>query len=188
MLKALKVSEEELIQKCKKGDLKCLEKLYKHFYGYAMGVSLRYLSNREDALEVTNDAFIKIFASINTFNSENAFKPWLRRIVVNTAIDRRRKNLRYLEQTDLDEAAYIGSQAQAVENMGLEDLRKMINTLPEIQKVVFNMYEIDGYNHEEIGSMLNIPVSSSRVYLSRAKERLRKICNKQEEISYEQSV
>jgi len=188
MLKASKISEEELIQKCKKGEMKYLEKLYKHFYSYAMGVSLRYLSNREDALEVVNDAFIKIFSAINTFNADNAFKPWLRRIVVNTAIDRRRKNLRYLEQADLEEAVYIGSPAQVIDNMGLEDLRKMINALPEIQKMVFNLYEIDGYNHEEIGSMLSIPVSSSRVYLSRAKEKLRKICNQQEEVNYEQSV
>jgi len=188
MLKALKISEEELIQKCKKGDLKYLEKLYKHFYGYAMGVSLRYLSDREDALEVVNDAFIKVFGSINTFNSENTFKPWLRRIVVNTAIERQRKNLRYLEQADLEEADYIDSPAQALENMGLEDLRRMINELPEIHRMVFNLYEVDGYNHEEIGSMLSIPVSSSRVYLSRAKEKLRKILNKQQETSYEQSV
>ncbi len=69
MPKILGISEEELIQKCKKGEMKYFEKLYKHFYGYAIGVGLRYLPDREDALEVANDAFIKVFASINSFNS-----------------------------------------------------------------------------------------------------------------------
>ena len=187
MPKTLNISEEELIQKCKKGDLKHLEKMYKHYYGYAMGVGLRYLSNRDDALEVVNDAFIKVFGSINSFNSENPFKPWLRRIVVNTAIDRRRKNLRYLEQVDIDEAISVGKQAQAIDDMGVEEIRILINNLPEIQRMIFNLYEIDGYNHEEIGAMLNMPESSSRVYLSRAKDKLRKAWNKQE-TSYEQSV
>lgn len=187
MPKVLNISEEELIQRCKKGDLKYLEKMYKHFYGYAMGVGLRYLSNRDDALEVVNDAFIKVFGSINSFNPENPFKPWLRRIVVNTAIDRRRKNLRYLEQVDIEEAVYVGKQAQVIEDMGVEDIRTLINTLPEIQRTIFNLYEIDGYSHEEIGTMLNMPESSSRVYLSRAKDKLRKAWNKQE-TSYEQSV
>ena len=164
-----------------------MEKLYKHFYGYAMGVGLRYLSNRDDALEVVNDAFIKVFGSISSFNSENPFKPWLRRIVVNTAIDRRRKNLRYLEQVDIDEAISVGRQAQVIEDMGMEEIRIMISNLPEIQQMIFNLYEIDGYNHEEIGTMLGIPESSSRVYLSRAKDKLRKAWNKQE-TSYEQSV
>ena len=188
MPKILGISEEELIQKCKKGDMKYFERLYKHFYGYAMGVSLRYLPDRDDALEVVNDAFIKVFASIETFNSENNFKPWLRRIVVNTAIDCRRKNLKYLDNVDIEEAYTVGMQAQVIDDLGVEDIRKMLDTLPEMHRAVFNMYEIDGYSHEEIGSMVGIPESSSRVYLSRAKEKLRKLWTKQQEIGYEQSV
>ena len=187
MPKILGISEEELIRKCKKGDLKYLEKLYKHYYGYAMGVGLRYLSNRDDALEVVNDAFIKVFGSISSFNSENPFKPWLRRIVVNTAIDRRRKNLRYLEQADIEEATFVSREAQVIEEMGVQEIKALINSLPEMQQMIFNLYEIDGYNHEEIGGMLGIPESSSRVYLSRAKDKLRKAWTKQES-RYEQSV
>lgn len=107
---------------------------------------------------------------------------------MNTAIDCQRKNLKYLDQVDIEEAHYIGQKAQALDDLVAEDIRLMLNTLPEMHRVIFNMYEIDGYSHEEIGSMLNIPESSSRVYLSRAKEKLRKLWNKQQEISYEQSV
>ena len=153
-----------------------------------MGVSLRYLTDREDALEVVNDSFIKVFDAINSFNSENSFKPWLRRIVVNTAIDRRRKNLRYLEQIDIDAAVSIGNQAQVIEELNAEHIRKMLDYLPEAQKIIFNLYEIDGYNHDEISSMTGIPASSCRVYLSRAKEKLRKIWDNQYQTKYEQSV
>lgn len=187
MLKRENISEEELIRKCKKGDLKYLEKLYKHFYSYAMGVGLRYLSDREDALEVVNDSFIKVFGSLASFNPENPFKPWLRKIVVNTAIDRRRKNLRSLELVDLEEATYIGRPAHIIEQMGADDIRMLLNTLPEIQRVIFNLYEIDGYSHEEISDIVGIPESTARVYLSRAKEKLRKALNKQQN-TYEQSV
>ncbi len=184
MSKLSGISEDELIQKCKKGDLKYLEKLYKHFYGYAMSIGLRYLSDRDDALEVVNDAFIKVFDSINSFKSENAFKPWLRRIVVNTAIDRRRKNLKYLNQVDIEEAIYVGEPAKIIDELGVEDIRLLLDKLPDIQRMIFNLYEIDGYNHEEIGTMLNISISSSRVYLSRAKEKLRAGLNRQQEKGY----
>lgn len=154
--------------------MKFQEKLYKHFYGYAMGVGLRYLADRDDVLEVVNDSFIKVFKAIQFFNEAQPFKAWLRRIIVNTAIDHRRKNLKFMNQVDIDEAGYIGKTAEAVDNLSVKDILALLEGLPEIQRVVFNLYEIDGYSHDEIGNMLGIPVSSSRVYLSRAKEKLRK--------------
>lgn len=175
------ISEQELIQRCKSGELKFQEKLYKHFYGYAMGVGLRYLADKDDVLEVVNDSFIKVFKAIQFFNETQPFKAWLRRIVVNTAIDHRRKNLKYMNQVDIDEAGYIGKAAEAVENLTVKDILRLMDHLPEIQRLVFNLYEIDGYSHDEIGGMLSIPVSSSRVYLSRAKEKLRKYWNQQED-------
>ncbi|WP_207532233.1 RNA polymerase sigma factor [Desertivirga arenae] len=187
MFKKAPLSEAELVQKCKAGELKYQEKLYKHFYGYAMGVSLRYLNERDDALEVVNDSFIKVFKAIQFYNETQPFKAWLRRIVVNTAIDLRRKNLKFQNNVDIEEAVYVGRQAEAVEQLSAKDILKLLEALPEVQKTVFNLYEIDGYSHDEIGDMLNIPVSTSRVYLSRAKEKLRNYLNQQEK-SYARSV
>lgn len=175
------VSETDLIQKCKKGDLKYQERLYKCFYSYAMGVGLRYLSNRDDALEAVNDAFIKVFGAISNFNETLPFKPWLRKIVVNTAIDRRRKDLKYLEQVDIEGADYIMIPSYAVEKLNAQHILKLMNELPDMQRMVFNLYEIDGYSHDEIGSMMNIAASSSRVYLSRAKEKLKQAWTKEQE-------
>lgn len=180
MQKTPGISEEELIQKCKSGELKFQEKLYKHFYGYAMGVGLRYLPDKDDVLEVVNDSFIKVFRAIEFFNETQPFKAWLRRIVVNTAIDHRRKNLKYMNQVDIEEAVYVGRAADAIDSLSVKDILKLLDELPEVQRMVFNLYEIDGYNHDEIGSMLGIPVSSSRVYLSRAKEKLRRYWTQQE--------
>jgi RNA polymerase sigma factor (sigma-70 family) len=170
-----RITEEEIISQCKTGSLKHQEMLYKLFYGYAMGISLRYSLNRDDALEAVNDAFIKVFNAIHSYNIDKPFKAWLRTIVVNTAIDRRRKDLKFQLNVELENAAPITSNMGAVDNLNVQDILKLMKELPAIQLTIFNLYEIDGYNHDEIANMLSIPVSSSRVYLSRAKERLRKM-------------
>src|ERR1700748_1754918 len=169
------VAEDELIRQCKTGSLKYQELLYKQFYGYAMGVGLRYCINRDDALEVVNDAFIKVFNSIKNYNSERPFKAWLRTIIVNTAIDRRRKDMKLQLNVELENAGPIISHVNAIDHLNAQDILGLMKELPAIQLTIFNLYEIDGYNHDEIAVMLNIPASSSRVYLSRAKERMRKI-------------
>jgi RNA polymerase sigma factor (sigma-70 family) len=167
-------AEYELIQHCKKGAIKYQEQLYKQFYGYAMGIGLRYCDNRDDALEVVNDSFIKVFNTIQSYNADRSFKAWLRRIIINTSIDRRRKDLKYQLHTDMEHAGHIGHNHTAIDQLNAKDILKLMDELPALQRSIFNMYEIDGYNHDEIAEMLNIPSSSSRVYLSRAKERLRK--------------
>lgn len=166
------IAEDELVGLCKTGSLKHQEMLYKHFYGYAMGISLRYSLNREDALEAVNDAFIKVFNAIKNYSSDKPFKAWLRTILVNTAIDRRRKELKFLSHTDIEDTGIVIS-VPATDNLALQDILTLMSGLPPLQLTIFNLYEIDGYSHEEISQMLNIPESSSRVYLSRAKEKLR---------------
>jgi RNA polymerase sigma factor (sigma-70 family) len=167
-------AEVILIQHCQKGSSKYQEQLYKQFYGYAMGIALRYCASRDDSLEVVNDSFIKVFNTIHTYNPDRSFKAWIRRIIINTSIDRRRKDLKYQLHTDMEHASHIGHNQTAVQLLNAKDILKMMEHLPTVQRAIFNLYEIDGYNHDEIGEMLNIPASSSRVYLSRAKEKLRK--------------
>jgi len=170
-----RIAEDELIKQCKAGSLRHQELLYKQFYGYAMGVGLRYSINRDDALEVVNDAFIKVFNSIRNYDITKPFKAWLRTIIVNTAIDRRRKDLKLQLNIELDQAETLSVNVQAIANLNAQDILNLMKELPAIQLSIFNLYEIDGYTHEEIAVMLDIPASSSRVYLSRAKEKLRKM-------------
>ncbi|MBC8053242.1 MAG: RNA polymerase sigma factor [Sphingobacteriaceae bacterium] len=187
MQKTIGISELDLIKGCKSGDLKAQELLYKQFYGYAMGVALRYLSNRDDAMEVVNDSFIKAFKGIRFFNDNQPFRAWLRRIIVNTSIDCHRKNSKHKEQLDIEYAANEGKAAEILESLTAKDILNLLNALPDIHRMVFNLYEMDGYSHDEIAEMLTIPASSSRVYLSRAKERLR-VFLKQQETDYERTI
>lgn len=169
------VAETELISQCRKGSLKHQEMLYKHFYGFTMGIALRYCLNRDDAMEVVNDGFIKIFNTINYYDVNKPFKAWLRTIVVNTAIDRRRKELKHQLNMEIDDAPPISANTFIIEAMHAQDILKLMDSLPGIQRTVFNLYEIDGYSHEEIANMMAIPASTSRVYLTRAKDKLRKL-------------
>lgn len=169
------VAESDLIGQCKQGSLKHQEMLYKHYYGFAMGVALRYCLSRDHALEAVNDGFIKVFNGINAYHTDRPFKAWLRTIMVNTSIDSRRRELKHQLTADIDEVPPMAAGAFIVESLNAQDILKLLDDLPAIQRTIFNMYEIDGYSHDEISVQLNIPTSSSRVYLTRAKEKLRKL-------------
>jgi RNA polymerase sigma factor (sigma-70 family) len=175
MLKPASIAESELIAQCKRGDLKSQEILYTKFYGFAMGMALRYSLSREDALEAVNDAFIKIFKTFDNYNPEKPFKAWLSTFVINTAIDKRRKELKYQLNIDAGEAVMVISTSDTIANLEVQDILNLLKLLPLIQATIFNLYEIDGYSHDEISKMLGIAASSSRVYLTRAKEKLRKL-------------
>lgn len=149
--------------------------LYKHFYGFAMGIALRYCLTRDDAMEAVNDGFIKVFKSIDSYQPDKPFKAWLRTIVVNTAIDSRRKEMKQWLNIELDNAAGISTGSTVIADLNARDIMLLLNKLPDIHRLVFNMYEVDGYSHDEIAGQLGIPTSSSRVYLTRAKEKLRKM-------------
>ena len=174
------IADDVLISQCKKGSLKHQEILYKRFYGYAMGISLRYSFNRDDAMEAVNDAFIKIFKAIGSYDVNKAFKAWLRTVIINTTIDRRRKDIKHQLNLELDDTLSVQTAHGIVAELNAGDILIMMNHLPAIQRTIFNLYEIDGYDHDEIADMLSIPASSSRVYLSRAKEKLRTIIKKED--------
>ncbi|MGZ3750491.1 MAG: RNA polymerase sigma factor, partial [Mucilaginibacter sp.] len=124
-----RIAEDELIRQCKSGSLKYQELLYKQFYGYAMGVGLRYCQNRDDALEVVNDAFIKAFNSMNSYDITKPFKAWLRTIVVNTSIDRRRKDLKLQLNIELDHALPITGNGNAIDNLNAQDILNLMKEL-----------------------------------------------------------
>lgn len=174
------ITEEDLIGQCKTGDLRWLEMLYKHFYGYAMGIGLRYCNNRDDAMEVVNDGFIKVFNTLDRYSDDKPFKAWLRRIIVNTAIDKHRKEKKHMWAEDLDAAGDLAHHTTVIEHMNARDILNMMDKLPQLHRTVFNLYEIDGYSHDDIADMLAISASSSRVYLSRGKEKLRELITKAE--------
>lgn len=166
---------EKIIEGCVRKIEKSQEMLYKKFFGYALSVAMIYTNHRSDAIEVVDDSFIKVFAEISRFDPSLPFKSWLRRIVINTAIDRCRKFNKH-QYSDESQAILIRDESASVESqLTAEDIIGLLNQLPPLHKLVFNLYEIEGYSHEEIAIQLNIPESSSRVYLTRAKKQLREL-------------
>ena len=170
---------EQIIDGCKNGNSKSQELLYKHFYGYAMTVSRLYTYSTEDAISILNDSFLKVFSAIkkNDFAEVSQFKFWLRRIVINTAIDSYRKNVKHFYQLDIDEAINIQSDENIIADLTVKDILKLLDQLPEYHRIVFNLYEIQGFSHQEIAKELDITESTSRVFLTRAKKKLRILIN-----------
>ncbi len=140
-----------------------------------MGISLSYSKDRALADEITNDSFMKFFGSIKKFDDFQSVKAWLRRITVNTAIDYFRKQKKFQNQTDVTEDPGVFHEMSALQDLAFQDIINLINQLQEDHKMVFNLYEIEGYSHKEIGEKLSLSESSSRVYLARAKTQLRKL-------------
>lgn len=171
---------EDALAGCLRNDNKSKEMVYKSFYGYLMGVTLRYVDDRNDAEELVNDSFIKVFKSIGQFNApkskeqlQKAFKGWIAKISSRTAIDflRGRKILLYVD--DITEEQQPLTDLSAIAQLNVQDIMKLLNRLPEAHKLIFNLYEIEGFSHEEISKTMKIPESSCRVYLTRAKSKLR---------------
>lgn len=147
-----------------------------------MAVVLRYIAVEMEAEEAVNESFVKAFKKMASFERhledtvlEKTFRSWLARIAVNTAIDmlRARKPTNFLEDTSDQEL--MAHTVLMTDNLGVEDIMKLLQRLPDIQRAIFNLFEIEGYSHEEIGTLLEIPESTSRTYLTRAKQRLRKL-------------
>ena len=181
-------SESEIIQGCKRKKEKFQEMLYRMYYGYAMSISLRYASSADDAVEITNDSFLKVFDNIGSFNEQFDFKPWLRKILVNLSIDYYRKRMR---MTIMDARQFIQEEEfepEAVQNLNAEDIIRLLNELPETYRITFNLYEMEGFSHEEIAAKLGVSTSTSRSNLTRAKQLLRLNFNKHFQVSYAEVV
>lgn len=162
-----------LIKNCLKKDRKAQQLLYKKFYGYAMGICLRYTNNRSEAVEVLNQGFLKVFTHIDRFDLERPFKSWLGRIMMNASIDNYRTNLRTAYFEDIEEADEVSDVNLCDSNLNYNDLLTMIQQLPPAYRTVFSLFAIDGYSHEEIGELLHISVGASKSNLHKARKKLK---------------
>lgn len=166
---------EIIIQGCIRKNEKFREILYKRFFGYALSVAQLYNNNRTDAIEVVDDSFLKVFKEIGRFDTSQSFKSWLRKIVINTSIDKFRRNIKHRPFTETEVSPQQDYTPGIISELTAKDIISLLKYLPEIHKTVFCLYEIEGFSHEEISRQLNIPESSSRVYLTRSKKRLREL-------------
>jgi len=175
------MEEEQLIKNCQDSIRSSQEILYKKYATKLKGICLRYSRTEFEAEDIFQEAFVKVFHNIKKYDFKGSFEGWIKRIVLNTAIDHYKKNYSLLnilpiEQISEDNEA---SYSDILGYLSIEEILKIVQKLPEGYRLIFNMYAVDGYSHKEISEMLNISSGTSKSQLSKA----RKMIQKQIEIS-----
>jgi RNA polymerase sigma-70 factor (ECF subfamily) len=168
--------DKDIIDGCLSGSRRDQELLYRRYSPRLYAVCLQYSGNTEEARDVLQEGFIKIFENLSHFSHEGSFEGWMRRIIVNTALERYR-NRYYLNRVDdIEGVSEPEAEPDTDDFAGLEayDLLNMIMELPPKYRMVFNLYAIEGYSHKEIGEMMGISEGTSKSNLSRAREILQK--------------
>ena len=172
-------SEEAFLNACIRRDRQALKKLYEDHYPTMMGVCLRYANNKEDALDILHEGFIKVFKKIKQFQPGTSLSAWIRRIMVNTAIDYYRKNIRRRTE-DLDQAYRLSNpDPDAISRFSEKEILAAVQQLTPAYRTVFNLYVIEGYSHREIAEKLDITESTSRSNLVKARSKLQDALLKQ---------
>lgn len=171
----------ELIEACKQRHLYSQKKLYQHFYSYGMTVCMRYARDREEAKEIFNDGFLKVFAKLNQYTPSLSFKAWINRILVNTAIDHYRKYQNKPRTVDIVHAQHFEASSSVLEDLSAQDVLKLVQQLSPAYRVVFSLYVVEGYKHHEIAKKLGISEGTSKSNLAKAKAKLKAMLYKRNE-------
>ncbi|MCH2223191.1 MAG: RNA polymerase sigma factor [Crocinitomicaceae bacterium] len=168
------MDELTIVDKCVEGDQMAQRKLFEMFAPKMLGVCLRYAKNREQAEDVLQDGFVKVFTKIKAYKKEGSLEGWIRRIMVNTSLDQIRKNAKFMNNVSMNDIDYkVEFDGQILSSLMEEDLLNLIKDMPVGYRMVFNMFAIEGYSHKEIAEKLSISENTSKSQYSRAKAYLR---------------
>jgi len=175
-------SDDQIIVGCQKGKRKAFSQLFENYAPVMLGVCMRYCKNRSAAEDVMQDGFIKVFSQIHKFRHEGSFEGWIKRIMINAAIDNYQSNLKHAFHEDISEvdqeSVLLGDMEEEDfpedMNISFERLMDMIQDLPDGYRMVFNLYAIENYSHKEIASLLGISENTSKTQLRKARKSLRK--------------
>ena len=169
------MTEDELITACLKNNPRAQKALFEKYSGKLMGVCLRYATDRDEAQDMLQDGFIRVFIDLKQFSGIGALGGWIRKVMVNACLMHIRKNKKFQYNTTLEVVADTRqSDEEIYSRLGAEALTKLIQQLPTGYRVVFNLFVVEGYSHQEIADQLNINVNTSKSQLSKAKASLRR--------------
>lgn len=172
------ITEIDLISGCIDGNRRMQEELYRRFSPRMYAVCLRYAGSSEEAEDILQEGFIKIFKKLGSFRSEGSFEGWIRRVFVNTAIEHFRRK-RYLQPvTEKEENTLEGKSISILDALAEKDILDLVRQISPGYRTVFNMYVVEGYTHKEIGDILGISEGTSKSQLSRAKVILQEMVKK----------
>lgn len=185
----------DIIRGCLASDRVSQKLFYQQFYGYAAAICMRYCSNDDDITQVVNDGFLKVYNSLKDFSPrhtdvEASLKGWMKRIMINTAIDHLRKNnRRFLVAAINDHHFNVAEEsANSIDKMGYKEILTIIQKLSPVYRTVFNLYVMDGYKHEEIAGQLKISVGASKSNLAKARANIQKMLKETDINYYEQKA
>ena len=163
------IPESDLISGCISGDRKMQRELYERYSAKMFGVCLRYAGSTEEAEDILQEGFIKVFRKIGSYRGEGSFEGWIRRIFVNTAIEQFRRKTYMQPITEREENSVEATYVSVLDNLAEKDIVKLVQQLSPGYRTVFNMYVVEGYTHRQIADALGISEGTSKSQLSRAK-------------------
>lgn len=175
---------DDLMEGCKAGDRKMQELLYRQTSAKMLALCMRYAKDRMEAEDSLQMGYVKIFQKVKEYRGEGSFEGWIRRIMVNTAIESYRRNIKSMNVVPIEDAYEQPSTGFDFSRLGMQDLLKIIQKLADGYRMVFNMYVIEGYSHKEIAELLGISEGASKSQLSRARAILKEEIIKMEGINY----
>ena len=170
-------SDEQLVDGCRKGDRIAQRELYEKYSRKLFGICLRYCDSREEAEEVLQEGLLKVYQKIDAFKAEGSLESWMKKIMINTALDTYRKNKSRALETEWQD--HLNVSTEALTELKAKDLLVIIHQLPKGFRTVFNLYAVEGFNHSEIGKMLGISEGTSKSQYSRARMQLIKMLEKE---------
>ena len=176
-MNVVEISDENLVKGCLKGDQLYQKTLFDKFSPRMLGIAERYSKNSDEAHDILQETFIKVFNNLNKYKHNGSLEGWVRKICVNSSLDYLRRTRKLKLNDDVEELEYKleSQQTNVLQDLAAEDLMGILNELPEGYKAVFNLFVIDGYSHKEIAEQLEISVNTSKSQFSRARALLRKI-------------
>ena len=170
---AVEANIQELLEGSLANKRKAQEALFRHFYGFAMTVALRYARDEMDAADIVSHAFIKIFKSVHSFDrSKGSLQGWIKKIVMNEGLDHIKTRSRFSENVELETVPEPVINTHIIEQMGADEIMELVKKLPPATHAVFVLYAVEGYNHREIAIKLNISEGTSKWHLSEARKTL----------------
>jgi RNA polymerase sigma factor (sigma-70 family) len=170
--------EDEIVEGCLQGGRKYQRMLYERYYGSMIVVCMRYTNDREEARDVLHEGFLKVFNNLEKFTRGTNLGAWIRRIMVNTAIDHYRKSAKRPNLVEINHAVHEADMHDVVSDLSAEEILEMVQKLSPAYRMVFNLYVIEGYSHKEVAKSLNISEGTSKSNLAKARGKLQQMVMK----------
>ncbi|MBU3663005.1 MAG: sigma-70 family RNA polymerase sigma factor [Bacteroidetes bacterium] len=162
--------DEKILQDCLKNDVKAQQAFYQHFSSTMYAVCLRYSNTKEDARDILQDGFVKVFTKLTQYSGKGSLEGWMKRIFVNTALEHYRVNKNHMDQSDVNEAFDLAHHAHTLERITQKEILEVMGKMATGYRTILNLFAIEGYSHAEIAQMLGINEGTSKSQLSRARQ------------------